>query len=774
MSQQSESLPKIFSLISRDLCDSGCEDLFEFRCIDGKGGVERIFVPARNLEARWKKEVSARLKSLNSAGYNIYYGVNLRAGGDVVCSSCRVLWADLDYSRKDLVEKNLSPLVGYNIIPTIVVASGHGYHLYWALKEPVSHDEARPVLDTLARVLAGDHVSDPARLLRVPGFSNVKDPKDPVMCLEIRSNDRAYSLDDFHPLESVASGIGEKSPSARKEVQKVHLPSTYGNGHGFMHALSSAVSTFWSEGARHKICLGLAGLMRKDDVPEEVAVEVVQKICSMTGDSEVEDRISAVRSTYRISLDRVSAVRMIDEALGGETAHRFMTEYGKAIKLCPPPPLERPSLPDFDLYSAVPPGSLFDRYVQYAYEITDAPIQYHVAAIVTVAAGALGNRVFIPQFHGTKLFPNLYTMIAGPSSRFRKSTSINIAYQIAEGAKVPSYPNNATLEQLYARFAPNECEWREEPIRGGQTRKIPIAWEGKPWGIIYHREFASYLSASSRSYMHGHRDMLMDVYDGVSSRTQASRETKTSGRYYIYDPAISMLCAVTPASLKDFCTSTDIGNGFLSRFLVVMHPEKHVTRHEIYRPSPERVNEAYDITSRLTNLTQVTAEMEISREAEELWVEFDRWIHERIAEVEGTGLAVLDSFLARLSVMAVKIGMIYAWGTRLPAPEITGDDMRFAIGLCRYSANALRAFFDVVRPDDGNREYRYRRQVLDAARGIVRREGAGAISHRRLLQASNLDAEQFARAVKSLIEEGGLIQVTANSGRGRAYVLNER
>lgn len=768
---------------------AGAEGFIEFRLI-GQGKTTQHFIPVQEVFDRWA-EIEPKLLAANKAGANCYYGAHARTDrvGDAAhIKECRIVYADLDYKDPALLEKNYAAVKGFNLTPTFAIDTGHGYHLIWLLKEPVPHAEAEKIMRTLARVLAGDHVWDAPRILRLPGTMNVKVAAEPVPCEVVKADPgRAYNAGDFEPLEGAAPGIpvpGKAAPppprpsaSAIHALAKEPPPSlvAYGNGHGFAQEMANTIVPYWQPGVRHKLVLGIAGLFRKDEVPEEGAAYILQKVANATDDGEIHDRLTAVKDTYGKDIDEIAAATAIRDALG-ERAQNFLRAYGRAIDHIPPPPLARPTLPDFDLYRCLPPESMFEKYVQFAYEKTDAPLQYHAAAIITVAAAALGNRVRIPDFHGSKLHPNLYTLLVGPSSRYRKSTSINIAHTLATDAKVPAYPNNATVEQLYVKMCPHECEWREEPIKSGpnkgQTKKIPTAWEGSPCGIIYHREFSNFLSASAKSYNQGSRDFMTDLYDGIANREMSSRETKTQGKYFITDPALNMLCAVTPSSMRDFVTKTDIKSGFLSRFFVCMYPPVHENRFGWYRKRRGNVDLALELQNWMEKLAQVQGDMDITQEAEERWVEFDKWINSRIKEIEGTTLGGLDSFLSRLSAMAVKIAMIYAWGTRNPAPVIEAADMNYAIGFCKYSAAALSSFFDAIKPDEGNRELRYKDQVLDAARNYIKRNGiANPIPHRTLLQNSNLDAEQFNRSVESLKAEGRF--TTSFVGRSRAYILNE-
>jgi hypothetical protein len=62
--------------------------------------------------------------------------------------------------------------------PTIIVQSGHGYHLYWPLEESLTGErvwEAEPVLRGIVECLQADgSVAEIARIMRLPGTLNLK------------------------------------------------------------------------------------------------------------------------------------------------------------------------------------------------------------------------------------------------------------------------------------------------------------------------------------------------------------------------------------------------------------------------------------------------------------------------------------------------------------------------------------------------------------------------------------------------------------------------
>lgn len=165
--------------------------------------------PGRLVIRRWilAEEVSAMSDVLdreNKNGVNIYFGVNPRAklyiGTKAGIALCRTVWADLDQvslpdARKRWEAHSLPE-------PTIIVGSGHGIHLYWKLCDPADvssiqkRDAFEGMLKKLYQELGSDSTQDVTRLLRLPGFHNVK--QTPVPCSLIQNSpNSAYPLSVF-------------------------------------------------------------------------------------------------------------------------------------------------------------------------------------------------------------------------------------------------------------------------------------------------------------------------------------------------------------------------------------------------------------------------------------------------------------------------------------------------------------------------------------------------------------------------------------------------
>jgi len=169
----------------------------------------RSWHPVSNFAAASKAALAA-----SERGFDVYCGVTPRTaygrGSAKDVASMTALWLEFDVkpgkncASKDEARARLARLPR----PTMLVDSGGGQHAYWLLHAPLL-DLARGtrVMDAMREFLTvdgcppGDNVSDPPRIMRVPGTQNLKlDEPRAVMLLD--ENESAYDILD---LERAAS-----------------------------------------------------------------------------------------------------------------------------------------------------------------------------------------------------------------------------------------------------------------------------------------------------------------------------------------------------------------------------------------------------------------------------------------------------------------------------------------------------------------------------------------------------------------------------------------
>src|SRR5262245_61869259 len=77
-----------------------------------------------------------------------------------------------------------------------------------------------------------------------------------------------------------------------------------------------------------------------------------------------------------------------------------------------------------------PRDGLLQQYVDVFGPTTDAPVQSHLFGGFALMAAALGRKVYLRD-GAAKLFPNLFVLLLGPSSLYRKSTCVGNAQDSA-------------------------------------------------------------------------------------------------------------------------------------------------------------------------------------------------------------------------------------------------------------------------------------------------------------------------------------------------------
>jgi hypothetical protein len=178
--------------------------------------------------SHWFQDVEKAIQFAESMrARDLYVGVGLSGqdyGSARRCPSNEVagivgLWADLDL-KSDAHKKEALPatiedaikILPEQLPPTFVVRTGNGVHAWWLFREPLifeSDEERRDTgnlalrwqsllrLNASARGWDFDRLADLARVLRIPGTQNCKDPRNPKPVSIHSQTDRRYNPSDF-------------------------------------------------------------------------------------------------------------------------------------------------------------------------------------------------------------------------------------------------------------------------------------------------------------------------------------------------------------------------------------------------------------------------------------------------------------------------------------------------------------------------------------------------------------------------------------------------
>lgn len=374
---------------------------------------------------------------------------------------------------------------------------------------------------------------------------------------------------------------------------------------------------------------------------------------------------------------------------------------------------------------ALPDEGWLHDYLSAVTPLTDAPVEFHLAAGLSAAAATLGN-VRWAESWDQRVYPHLWTVLVAPSSFWRKSTSINSA------------------ERLLRDSAPSTLL----PSDFSREKFLRILSE-KPAGMLTLKEFGGFLAALGRDYMGGMKENLTELYDGPDVFVRSLQ----SGEITVRQPAITILAATTLDWLESRITDGDLRGGFLARFLFVTAKQKATPKaltaamHPVTRLGLQRgLNELFERPGGKVELQQPAAEM------------LDAWIFGWEDEVGRTNhRSDLSGFAVRLQSYALKFAMIYRASNTVgqdDRSDLVLDEqcVRQAIAYCRVLwANVAGLIDDEIATTREAKELRRLVSIIGA--GVTRSDA---------LKLSKMRARDFDDYLRALVDSG---QVTSDKRR---------
>ena len=164
-------------------------EFLEFRLIESGGRVSQHFISVPCLQ---QSSYVPDLGDVNGVA-NVYHSAiprTRRRGTASACGLANIVWADFDEGFPDDLP----------VAPSLVVESSPGKaQAYWLLKTPCADlGRIEGVNRGIAALHHGDrNACDRARVLRLPGFRNLKYPTRPYARIVEYRPDRQHQLDDL-------------------------------------------------------------------------------------------------------------------------------------------------------------------------------------------------------------------------------------------------------------------------------------------------------------------------------------------------------------------------------------------------------------------------------------------------------------------------------------------------------------------------------------------------------------------------------------------------
>ena len=222
---------------------------------------------------------------------------------------------------------------------------------------------------------------------------------------------------------------------------------------------------------------------------------------------------------------------------------------------------------------------LFSLYFKYVEE-TESPLIYHRWSLITAVGAFLGRQFWFPDGDG-KIFPNQYVMLIGNPGT-RKSTAIKKISKILRAAGYDKFAaEKTTKEKFLLDLEGAEDDYVQatngkRPGSGGPSARDVLATMDLDDGAESHDgiprevfvtadEFNEFVGTGNLDFL----SMLGALWDWDSETSTYKHRFKNSKSISIYQPTISILGGNTHAGFQAAFPEAAIGQGFLSRLVLV-------------------------------------------------------------------------------------------------------------------------------------------------------------------------------------------------------------
>lgn len=235
---------------------------------------------------------------------------------------------------------------------------------------------------------------------------------------------------------------------------------------------------------------------------------------------------------------------------------------------------------------------------------TESPLIYHRWAAISMVAAILARKVSFPFGHGA-IYPNMYSLLVGTPGARKGSAlkpAIN-ALKLIEFKKLAPQrvsPERFLIEmQSLNGFEQIDGEEDLEKLNFDEPNEIYVVSE----------EFGDFIKQGNIDFV----NLLTNLWDNLDEYKHPKIHGKS---VHIFEPTVNIIGATTPQGIALSLPVEAIGQGFLSRFILV-HGDP--TGKKITFPQPPTDCAKAKVEERLNEISvRVTGTLEIKPDAKEL------------------------------------------------------------------------------------------------------------------------------------------------------------
>lgn len=235
---------------------------------------------------------------------------------------------------------------------------------------------------------------------------------------------------------------------------------------------------------------------------------------------------------------------------------------------------------------------LFDAYFKYV-EHTEPPMMFHRWSLLPALGAWLGRQYYLP-FGDFRVFPNMYVMLMGDPGT-RKSTAVKLVRKVISDAGYSTFAGDKTSKEKFLMdLAGMDDETGDRKRTDTTVNSLMMenlfgSGTGGPAREVFvvADEFNEFMGNGNLEFI----SLLGSLWDWDDENRPFEQRFKNSKSIQIYQPTISLLGGNTHANFVACFPPQSIGQGFLSRLLLVFSEPSGV-KITFPRKPPEEVKQA--------------------------------------------------------------------------------------------------------------------------------------------------------------------------------------
>lgn len=256
---------------------------------------------------------------------------------------------------------------------------------------------------------------------------------------------------------------------------------------------------------------------------------------------------------------------------------------------------------------------LMDEYLSFTAD-TEAPMIFHRWSIIGCIGAALGRQYYLP-FGDSEIFPNTYVMLIGDPGT-RKSTAIKGAKRLLADTGYDHFSADRTSKEKFLIDLEGKTDEEGNPKDASSLMANMFGDDAEGSdpceSFIVSDEFNEFVGAGNIEFL----SMLGNLWDWNSPKVPFKQRLKTSRSVSIYQPTISILSGNTHAGFAQAFPPEAIGQGFMSRLMLIYGEASGKKIAFPTRPDPVARQSIVDTIIKMR--TEVVGEASMSPQARQM------------------------------------------------------------------------------------------------------------------------------------------------------------